>query len=143
MKTKTKNIRKRFKIKSTTDNLAKARDIIKTAALEVGFKEEEAGKIILASDEAITNVIKHAYHYSKEGEILVTVSYSKNKFTISISDKGKHFNPKKIKDPDLQKYYKEKRVGGLGIYLMKKLMDEVQYSNRNNRNKVTLVKYLR
>ncbi len=143
MKTKIKNIRKRFKIKSTTDNLAKARDIIKNIALEVGFNEEEAGKIILASDEAVTNVIKHAYKYSKEGEILITISFIKNKFSISISDKGKSFDFKKIKDPDLQKYYKEKRVGGLGIYLMKKLMDEVKYSSLNNRNKVTLVKYLR
>ncbi len=143
MKSKNKNIRKRLKIKSTTDNLALVREFIKAAALDVGFNNEETGRIILASDEAVTNVIKHAYNYSKNKDIFVSVSFSKNKFSISISDRGKHFDPEKIKEPDLQKYYKEKRVGGLGIYLMKKLMDEVKYSKQNDRNKVTLVKYLR
>ncbi len=143
MKRKIKNIRKRFKIKSTTDNLALVRNIIKNAALEVGFNQEQAGKIVLAADEAVTNVIKHAYNYSPNGEIILSVSFSKNKFSISISDKGKHFDPKKVKEPNLKKYYKEKRVGGLGIYLMKKLMDEVKYTKPNNRNKVTLVKYLK
>jgi len=143
LKSITKNIRKRFKIKSTTDNLALARNFIKDAALEVGFTEEQAGKIILAADEAVTNVIKHAYKFSKNGEIILSVSFSNNKFSVSISDKGKHFDPKKIKEPNLKKYYKEKRVGGLGIYLMKKLMDEVKYSKSGDRNKVTLIKYLR
>lgn len=138
-----KNIRKRSTFKSSTDNLSSIRDFVKSAAQQVGFSKDISGNIILAVDEAVTNVIKHAYKYSDEGKILVSISFIKNKFSVSISDKGTHFNSKLIRDPDLEEYYKQKRVGGLGMFLMKKLMDDVKYSQPQNRNKVTLIKYLR
>ncbi|MCP5063761.1 MAG: ATP-binding protein [Ignavibacteriae bacterium] len=136
-------MRKRSTFKSSTDNLSSIRDFVKSTAQQVGFSKDISGNIILAVDEAVTNVIKHAYKYSEEGKILVSISFIKNKFSVSISDKGTHFNSKLIKDPDLEEYYKQKRVGGLGMFLMKKLMDDVKYSQPQNRNKVTLIKYLR
>ena len=143
MSKQNKNIRKRSTLKSSTDNLSAIRDFVKSTALQVGFSKDVSGNIILAVDEAVTNVIKHAYNYSDAGKILVSISFIKNKFSISISDKGTHFNSKLIKDPDLEEYYKQKKVGGLGMFLMKKLMDDVKYSQPQNRNKVTLIKYLR
>ncbi|MEE9430748.1 MAG: ATP-binding protein [Melioribacteraceae bacterium] len=143
MSKQSKNIRKRSTFKSSTDNLSAIRDFVKSTALQVGFSKDVSGNIILAVDEAVTNVIKHAYNYSDAGKILVSISFIKNKFSISISDKGTHFNSKLIKDPDLEEYYKQKKVGGLGMFLMKKLMDDVKYSQPQNRNKVTLIKYLR
>ena len=86
-------------------------------------------KIMLAVDEACTNIIKHAYKSSPEGEILLNVDYDDEKFTITIIDYGKSFNPANIPQPDLQKYYREHKVGGLGIYLMKSLMDDVKYTS--------------
>lgn len=139
----TQNIRRHLSVKSTTDNLSKIRIFIKEYSIKVGFDEETSNKIVLAVDEACTNVIKHAYKYSKSGKINVNVSYSNKKFRISVTDEGIHFNSKSIKEPNLKKYYEEKRVGGLGMFLMKKLMDEVIYSQSNaKKNKVTLVKYL-
>ena len=71
------------------------------------------------------------------------MTFNNKKLRVSITDEGTHFNSKAIKDPDLKKYYEEKRVGGLGMFLMKKLMDDVVYSQANaKRNKVTLIKYL-
>jgi len=139
-----KNIRKRLTFKSTTDNLSKVRDFIKTVATQVGFNEEIANKIVLATDEACTNIIKHAYKYSRSGDITVNISHKNKKFSVTITDQGEHFNSNSISEPDLKKYYDEKRVGGLGMFLMKKLMDEVEYSQPNTKkNKVTLVKYLK
>lgn len=138
-----KNIKKRISVKSSTDNLAKIRRFVKKTSLQVGFDEDSANKIILATDEACTNIIKHAYKYSTTGKINVNLSFSAKKLRISITDEGSHFNSKSIKEPDLKKYYEEKRVGGLGMFLMKKLMDEVKYSQPNpHKNKVTLIKYL-
>ncbi len=143
MKIKTKEINRKIKVKSTTDNLSRIRDFIHKTGMECKLKKEAIGEIILAVDEACTNVIKHAYHFSPEGEIEINVKCKNNKFSVSITDKGEKFNIKDIKDPDLEEYHKEKRVGGLGIFLMKKLMDEVKYSHlTGNRNRVTLVKYL-
>jgi serine/threonine-protein kinase RsbW len=139
-----KNIKKRLSVKSTTDNLSRIRDFIKQLSAQVGFDDSMTNKIALATDEACTNIMKHAYKYSKVGKININASYTNKKLRISITDEGSHFNSSKVPEPDLQKYYNEKRVGGLGIFLMKKLMDEVKYSQTpSNRNKVTLIKYLR
>lgn len=134
---------KELLVKSTTDNLAAIRDFIKSAANQSGFSEDSTGKIILAVDEACTNIIKHAYKYSPEGNILIKVKFNDPKFSISITDDGSHFDPNKVPEPDLREYYKQKRVGGLGMFLIKKLMDEVNYSTLSgNKNQVILVKYL-
>ncbi|MBI5731472.1 MAG: ATP-binding protein [Ignavibacteriales bacterium] len=134
---------KELLIKSKTDNLAVIRDFIKSAADESGFSEDTIGKIILAVDEACTNIIKHAYKYSPEGNIIIKIKFNDPKFSISITDEGSHFDPNIVPEPDLCEYYKQKRVGGLGMFLIKKLMDEVNYSTLSgNKNQVILVKYL-
>jgi len=76
--------------------------------VHVGFDEDTANKIVLATDEACTNIIKHAYKYSDNGRINVNISFAQNKLKISIIDEGSHFNSKKIPEPDLKKYYEEK-----------------------------------
>ncbi len=134
---------KELLIKSKTDNLAVIRDFIKSAADQSGFSEDTTGKIILAVDEACTNIIKHAYKNSPEGNIIIKIKFNDPKFSISITDEGSHFDPNKVPEPNLREYYKEKRVGGLGVFLIKKLMDEVNYSTLSgNKNQVILVKYL-
>lgn len=130
-------------VKSTTDNLAEIRGFTKNAALLCGFSDDAVGKIILAVDEACTNIIKHAYKYSPLGNINISIKFADNKFEIAITDEGIHFNPDNIPEPDIKEYYKQKKVGGLGVYLIKKLMDEVKYSTTSgNKNKVVLVKFL-
>ncbi len=143
MNTKIKQIHKKLKVKSTTDNLSRIRDFIHQTAMECKLPKEKIGDIILAVDEACTNVIKHAYKYSPEGEIDIDIKCKNNRFYVIITDKGEKFDITLIPEPDLEKYHKEKRVGGLGIFLMRKLMDEVKYSHLSgNRNRVTLIKYL-
>jgi serine/threonine-protein kinase RsbW len=119
------------------------RNFIKNTTTELGISDEIIDKIILAVDEACTNIIKHAYKYSPEGQIYIATLFADSKFTIAITDEGQHFDPGKIPVPDLNEYYKQKRVGGLGMFLIKKLMDEVNYSTLSgNKNRVVLVKYL-
>ncbi len=116
---------------------------MKASALQIGFSEDVTGKIILAVDEACTNIIKHAYKYSPNGNIIISIKFADPKFEISITDEGNHFNPASIPEPDIKEFYKQKKVGGLGMYLIKKLMDEVQYSTlTENKNQVILIKYL-
>lgn len=138
-----KKIEKELVVKSTTDNLSQVRDFTRRTAEECGFSEETVGKIVLAVDEACTNIIKHAYKYSPDGKIVISTKFDKDRFSISIVDEGMHFNPNNVPEPNIVEYYKQKKFGGLGIFLMKKLMDEVQYSTvSGNKNEVILVKYL-
>ena len=98
----------------------------------------------MAVDEACTNIIKHAYKLSPKGEIIIRIDYDEEKFTITIIDYGKSFEPDRIPRPDLQKYYLEHRVGGLGMYLMKSLMDNVEYITVPGKyNQVLLSKNIR
>jgi serine/threonine-protein kinase RsbW len=134
---------KELSVKSTTDHLAQIREFTKRAANECGFSDDVIGKIILAVDEACTNIIKHAYKYSPDGNITIAIKFAESKFEIAIIDEGIHFNPDSIPEPDIKEYYKQKKVGGLGVYLIRKLMDEVKYStSTGNKNQVVLVKYL-
>lgn len=134
---------KTLKVKSRTENLSSIRDFVSSAASEVNISKDIIENIILAVDEACTNIIKHAYKYSPDGEIIIKIKSSKSKFEIKILDYGLTFEPDKIPEPDLQKYYRERRVGGLGIYLMRTLMDEVKYSTvPGKHNEVSLIKIL-
>ncbi len=127
MKTGKKIKQKQLVVEGKTNNLSMIRDFVFTTASDIGIRQEIIDNIILAVDEACTNIIKHAYKSIKEGQIIVRLEYSDKKFTVIIKDYGAPFRPETIPDPDLQIYYRQHRVGGLGMYLMKSLMDEVKY----------------
>jgi anti-sigma regulatory factor (Ser/Thr protein kinase) len=90
-----------------------------------------------AVDEACTNIIKYAYS-GQNGTITVTCDRQNNDFVVTIRDWGKPFDPESVSLPDLEADLDERKTGGLGIYLMKKLMDDVSYSF-DARNGNTLV----
>jgi serine/threonine-protein kinase RsbW len=144
LKTDNKKIKeKELTVKSITNNLSIIRDFVYNAATGIGFPSDVIDNIILAVDEACTNIIKHAYKSYPEGEITVKLRYADKKFTIVIMDHGVPFKPETVPDPDLQTYYRQHRVGGLGMYLMKSLMDEVKYvSVPGKYNQVLLSKNL-
>ena len=114
-------------VKSRTENLSRIRDFISQKASEAGISNSDVENIMLAVDEACTNIIKHAYDSYPDGEIIIKVEHNSNKLLITIVDYGNSFDPLIVPDPDLQKYYNDGRVGGLGMYLMKSLMDDVKY----------------
>jgi serine/threonine-protein kinase RsbW len=127
--TKSKNKLNELRVKSKTENLSVIRDFVSEKALDAGLPMATVENIMLAVDEACTNIIKHAYKSSPEGKIILNIDYDEKKFTITIIDYGKSFEPNSVPLPNLQKYYREHKVGGLGIYLMKSLMDDVKYTS--------------
>jgi serine/threonine-protein kinase RsbW len=131
-----------LRIPSQTENLEIIREFVSRIARKVGFQEEATNNIELAVDEACTNVIEHAYNKDERKLIDIMIQIDPQKFTIIITDHGKGFDPKKISKPDMKKYLEEMRVGGLGIHLMQKLMDEIDFEVVGGRkNQVKMVKY--
>ncbi|MCZ6701568.1 MAG: ATP-binding protein [Ignavibacteria bacterium] len=114
-------------VKSRTENLSLIRDFISSKASDAGLAGEEIENVMLAVDEACTNIIKHAYNSYPDGEIVIKIEYNSDKLLVTIIDHGSTFDPKGIPDPDLKKHYRNGKVGGLGMYLMKTLMDDVKY----------------
>lgn len=135
---------KKLKVKSKTENLSVIRDFISSSAAEAGVASDAIENIILAVDEACTNIIRHAYKSVPDGELIIKTKSTLSRFVVSITDYGKSFEPEMIPEPDLQKYYRQRRVGGLGMYLMKTLMDDVKYvSIPGKYNEVLLSKNLK
>lgn len=115
---------------SDTSYLYKIREFVRNHALRAGFSEDDIDKIELAVDELCSNVIEHAYDM-KEGEFKVILEANAYQFKIQVIDQGKPFPEEKLEElsskPDIEKYVKERRSGGLGLYIMKQLMDSVEY----------------
>ena len=134
---------KKIIVKSRTENLSQIRNFICDFTSDIGFSAEAIDNIMLAVDEACTNIIKHAYKFYPDGEIIIKLKYSGKKLAITIIDYGASFAPETVPEPDLRKYYKQHKVGGLGMYLMKTLMDDVKYiSVPGKYNQVLLLKSL-
>ena len=130
-------------ILSQTDNLLEVREFVSDAARQFGFNDEDVANIVLAVDEACTNIIKHAYQYAPDKEISIDIVRTNGAFEVRIKDKGKNFDPDALRVPDLKQNLSQHRRGGLGVYLMKKLMDKVEYNFVSGmNNEVSLVKYL-
>lgn len=130
-------------IESRTERLVAAREFVSAAARECGFPDDEVSKIALAVDEACTNIIKHAYHNDPTKKISVSVKNKNGGLEIVIADSGTGFDPMRIQPPNMKEYLSHYRHGGLGVYLMKSLMDKVEYKiDSGRRNEVRLTKYL-
>ena len=131
-----------LKIPSQTDNLDLIRNFVAGIAKKVGFNAEDVNKIELAVDEACTNVIEHAYHQDENQNIDIAIKIDYQKLSVVVTDKGMSFRMEEVEMPDMKTYLAELRVGGLGIYLMKTLMDEVDYQSKPGvKNEVRMVKY--
>ena len=132
-----------LKIPGQVDNLEIIRNFISGVAKKVGFGDDDANKIELAVDEACTNVIEHAYRDDDDKNIDIAIKLDYQKLTVVVTDRGRSFNFKQVEMPNMNSYLAELRVGGLGIYLMKTLMDEVDYQSKpGGKNEVRMVKYL-
>jgi anti-sigma regulatory factor (Ser/Thr protein kinase) len=108
-------------------NLKKIRAFIEKFARKAGFDESETYKIQLAVDEACTNIIEHAYEKENEGNIICACEFKEDKLTIQLVDYGRSFDPERIEPPDLQSTLQDRKTGGLGLYFIRQLMDEVSF----------------
>ena len=141
MKVKTQKYK--LKIPSVTENLQMIREFVLKIAAKAGFNEENQEQIALAVDEACTNVIKHAHHHDARRLMDIQIQTDASKIKITITDRGQGFDLTKLRDPDIERFIKESKHGGLGIYLIKTLMDEVDYDFKPGvKNQVQLTKYI-
>lgn len=131
-----------YKIKAEVENLEKVILPLMDAIKKTDIEPRIAYKIRLAVDELLTNVVNYAYD-GKVGDVEVKfhVDEDPRAVVIQIIDSGKEFNPLNVKEPDLFAEVKDRKIGGLGIYIAKKVMDELTYQRVNEQNIVTLKKF--
>jgi len=132
-----------LKLLSQTDNLEIIREFVSKIVTKAGFCETDVNKIELAVDEACANVIKHAYPSNATKQHLqVALEIDYQKISVIVTDHGRGFDVSKIKAIDMSEYLAEMKVGGLGIHLIKTLMDDIEFDIQpGKKNQVKLVKY--
>ena len=119
--------------------LAEFVDIVGEA---VGFDTPTAMKMNLAIEEAVVNVMNYAYPAGVKGMVNIHAKVSNEWVKFIISDNGTPFDPTVISDVDTTLSAEERPIGGLGIHLVRQIMDSVDYERVENRNVLTLIKKL-
>ncbi|MFZ6027872.1 MAG: SpoIIE family protein phosphatase [Chloroflexota bacterium] len=108
-------------------NLAAISEFAAAAAKTAGLDEAAIYSIQMAVDEACSNIIEHAYGGEDRGEIGCTCIDSESNFTIVLSDHGQAFDPNRIALPDIQASIEDRPIGGLGLFFIRQLMDDVRF----------------
>ena len=106
----------------------------------VGYDEIVTMQITVAVEEAVVNVMKYAYPTGKRGNVTIEASLNDVRLKFTIIDSGKPFDPTVQADVDTNLSANERRIGGLGIHIMRQNMDSINYERMNNLNVLTLRK---
>ncbi|MBI5779090.1 MAG: ATP-binding protein [Planctomycetes bacterium] len=138
----TDNVKDRLVINSELKHLNLARHFIVRTIRKVNLAPSDENKIVLATDEALSNIVEHAYEFNKSGYIDINVEVTPKQFQIRILNGGRDFDLEKVKIKDIMEHVKQGKRRGLGIFLMRRIMDEVKYSFKNGQNQLILIKYL-
>jgi serine/threonine-protein kinase RsbW len=129
-----------FELKSDLSELDKLCENLETFGNRFGFSKKLIFEINLALDELFTNIISYGFKDGKEHIVKVTLTPQNDELCLCIEDDGKPFNPIEFETPDVSCSVEECKIGGLGIHIMKKLMDEVCYERCGNKNVLNLKK---
>jgi serine/threonine-protein kinase RsbW len=120
--------------------LDEIRDFVAEVARQGGFNDKEIYSLQLAADEAASNIIEHAYEGVPNAFIDISCDMQNDAIVIMMRDEGISFDPSQVKQPNLKAKLSERQIGGLGVYLMRKLMDDVRYESSGKSNTLTMIK---
>lgn len=128
-------------IPSSTRHLEDVRQFVSTHAVAADFSDSVVEELKIAVDEACTNVIEHAYQGEGEHAVDIAIIITQDKLTVRIRDSGRAFDQSDYSEPNLIEYAKSRKAGGLGVHLMRRLVDRVEFRTRGDVNECCLVKY--
>lgn len=129
--------RKKFVFSSESGRLAEIRAAAETFFLENGIREEDAAALILAIDEACTNIIRHAYEFRCR-PVRMTLECGSGQLRVILRDYGKSCDPASIKSRPLE----DIRPGGVGVHIIRNIFDEVTYTPKPRGTELVMVKRL-
>jgi anti-sigma regulatory factor (Ser/Thr protein kinase) len=122
--------------------ISRVADMVEHFAAEHGVPGHVVNDVNIALDEALNNIVSYGYGPGEQSEIVVRLAYQPGEIRIEIEDAGRPFDPLQAAPPDLDKSVQDRRIGGLGIYFIRNLMDEVTYARIDGKNRLRLKKRL-
>ena len=134
---------KKIEIVNKMDEMDKIADFVEQIGEELHLSIALVTSINLALEEAIANVIMYAYPKDEDNKpILLTAEYKNGELDFILSDKGTPFDPTKVPEADVTLPVEDRPIGGLGIFLIRKIMGEVTYQRIDGENKLKMTKKL-
>ena len=116
--------------------------LIDRAGLELGVPAEALTDLRIALDEIVTNIVKYAYADDGPHQFTIRCELQAGALATIVEDDGVAFDPLRAPEPDLTVPSEQRRVGGLGLHFVKKLMKSVEYERVEGRNRLTLKQQL-
>ena len=120
------------------ENLERMVKSVSDCARAEGFNQKRTSEIELAAEEALVNIIHYSYP-EKPGEVEIICNGDENWFIVELIDSGIAFDMTSLPDPDVDAGRDERKIGGLGVFLIKKMVDKVKYRRENDRNILDLI----
>lgn len=128
-------------IPSSTRHLEEVREFVVTHAQEAQLSEDVVEQFKIAVDEACTNIIEHAYKGQDQHMVDIAIIVHADRFTVRIRDEGEPFDQSSYRAPNLLEIAKKRRAGGLGVHIIRSLMDQVEYRTRGGTNEICMTKF--
>ena len=136
-------LKRHLTLENEIGQISRLSKFISDIASSRGLDENQAMNINLAMEEAVTNSIMYAYPEGTRGEVEVDARADDNAIEFTISDNGMEFDPTARPEPDINAKAEERPIGGLGIFLVKNIMDSVSYTREKDTNILRLIKKLK
>jgi serine/threonine-protein kinase RsbW len=130
----------RLVIPSRTDYLNLVTGLAKRASLAVGLDETAASKVSIAVDEAVTNIILHAYKGDPDRQVEIELMFHSGSLEVHLWHSGHGLRQDQVSLPDPKEYVRRPRKGGLGLLLMSRFMDEVHFLENGDKNECCMIK---
>ena len=133
---------KKLVIKNEISEIGKLATFIEELGEELVLTPDLIFNLNLALEEAVTNVILYAYPKEERKDIFISANMSDNILIFALTDTGKEFDPTKVPDADITLSAEEREIGGLGIFLIRQIMDTVEYQRIDGKNVLSMSKQL-
>ena len=135
-----KSLRRSLTLRNDIRQIPRLADFVTGIATEAATDQATAMNLNLALEEAVSNVILYAYPEGTEGPVDVDAAIWEDRIDFRITDSGRPFDPTRSAGPDLTLNAEDRPIGGLGIYLVKKIMDHVSYTREDGKNILSMTK---
>ncbi|MEE9606075.1 MAG: SpoIIE family protein phosphatase [Candidatus Scalindua sp.] len=129
-------------IRNSLSEIDKVNQRFNTFADHCGIPKTLSQKVNIVFDELLNNIISYAYNDNNEHDIIIDLEFFGDRLSITITDDGIPFNPFEAKKPDTELSLEEREIGGLGIHLVRNLMDKVSYKRHIGKNVISLTKQI-
>ena len=127
-------------LRNEISEISRLEPFLKEFAPGAGLGEADIKALNLALEEAVTNIVRYAYPVGREGSVGLDACVTDTEIRFTLTDGGIPFDPTERPDPDVTLGVEDRPIGGLGIYMVRKIMDEVRYERKGAMNVLTMIK---